>query len=98
MNISYLEHFKVTDKLVTGGEVVPEHDDAPAGLAADVTEAVVGEVGDPGAGADIHTTVRAQPSLGTETHTWRKETRVDLKICRQDETQQVNSGVNQRKQ
>ena len=43
----YLEHLKVTHELVAGGEVVPEHDDAPAGLAPHVAEAVVGEVGDP---------------------------------------------------
>ena len=49
MNSSYLEHLKVTHKLVAGGEVVPEHDDAPAGLAPHVAEAVVGEIGDPGA-------------------------------------------------
>ena len=47
MFAAYLEHLKVAHELVAGGEVVPEHDDAPAGLAPHVAEAVVGEVGDP---------------------------------------------------
>ena len=73
MNSPYLEHLKVTHKLVAGGEVVPEHDDAPAGLAPHVAEAVVGEIGDPGAWGDIDTAVWAQPALRTQAHTWRQE-------------------------
>ena len=68
--LSYLEHFKVTDEGVAGGEVVPKHHDAPAGLAPHVAEAVVGEVGDPGPGGDVDPAVRAHPALGTQTHTW----------------------------
>ena len=71
--LSYLEHFKVTDEGVAGGEVVPKHHDAPAGLAPHVAEAVVGEVGDPGPGGDVDPAVRAQPALGTQTHTWDTE-------------------------
>ena len=71
--LSYLEHFKVTDEGVAGGEVVPKHHDAPAGLAPHVAEAVVGEVGDPGPGGDVDPAVRAQPALGTQTHTWDRE-------------------------
>ena len=65
----YLEHLKVTHELVAGGEVVPEHDDAPAGLAPDVAEAVVGEVGHPRSRGDIDTAIRTQPAIGTQTDT-----------------------------
>ena len=66
---SYLEHFKVTHELVAGGEVVPEHDDAPAGLAPHVAEAVVGEVGHPRSGGYINTAIRAKPAIGAKTDT-----------------------------
>ena len=65
----YLEHLKVTHELVAGGEVVPEHDDAPAGLAPHVAEAVVGEVGHPRSRGDIDTAIRTQPAIGTQTDT-----------------------------
>ena len=65
----YLEHLKVTHELVAGGEVVAEHDDAPAGLAPHVAEAVVGEVGHPRSGGDIDTAVRTQPAICAQTYT-----------------------------
>ena len=65
----YLEHLKVTHELVAGGEVVPEHDDAPAGLAPHVAEAVVGEVGHPRSGGNIDTAVGTQPAIGTQAYT-----------------------------
>ena len=65
----YLEHLKVTHELVASGEVVAEHDDAPAGLAPHVAEAVVGEVGHPRSGGYIDTAVRTKPSIGAQTDT-----------------------------
>ena len=65
----YLEHLKVTHELVAGGKVVAEHDDAPAGLAPHVAEAVVGEVGHPRSRGDIDTAVRTQPPIGAQTDT-----------------------------
>ena len=49
---------------VAGGEVVPEHDDAPARLAPHVAEAVVGEVGHPRSRGDIDTAIRSKPAIG----------------------------------
>ena len=65
----YLEHLKVTHKLVAGSKVVAKHDDAPAGLAPHVAEAVVGEVGHPRSRGDIDTAVRTKPAIGTQTDT-----------------------------
>lgn len=63
----YLIHVEMTDEIVTLGEVVTADNDTATGFAPDITETIVGEVGDSGTSGDINTAVCSDPSISAET-------------------------------
>ena len=58
----------MAEQAIVVGKVVPGHDQALAGLAPHVAEAVVAEVGEPGSNLQVNAAVGAVPAVSTQAH------------------------------
>ena len=63
----------MANKLFAVGKIISRDDNTAARFAANITEAVVGEVGHSRSGGDVYAAVRSDPSVRTQANTCRYE-------------------------